>query len=215
MTRAHITFYTYNPAHIPTSTHSRHNASPFKNNTQMQCLCDRYWAQLEACRLPGAQMLNLPFVCPMDHIFEPALMVLPVYAIHWREHSFFDNPRGPAAHARDVALLRDAAEPPGEGAVAAGLQIVTAPAQTDGQLRQVTRESGAAGIRRIHVQNPARIWKGFEAESVEAAFQDHFLRVLSVWCCSPIEKHPVIQYRDWYLRTPEQRQTLDAIEGVP
>lgn len=66
---------------------------------KLQCYCDRYWGPLHRCRLPGASKLQLPFICPLDHIFEP-------YnfddhprehgpALVYREHSFFENERTP------------------------------------------------------------------------------------------------------------------------
>ena len=37
------------------------------------CFCDRSWAPLAACRLPGAPATTLPFECPLDHIANTAL----------------------------------------------------------------------------------------------------------------------------------------------
>ena len=52
-------------------------------------------APLDRCRAPGGGRLELPFVCPMDHIFqqahfadEPALHGPPLFV---REHSFLEN----------------------------------------------------------------------------------------------------------------------------
>ena len=38
---------------------------------KLACYCDRYWAPLEDCRLPGAIQQRLPFLCPMDHVLDP------------------------------------------------------------------------------------------------------------------------------------------------
>lgn len=63
---------------------------------KLLCYCDKYWGPVDRCRLPGARKTQLPFVCPLDHIFEPFHfddrteqygMPLP-----FREHSFLENP---------------------------------------------------------------------------------------------------------------------------
>lgn len=68
---------------------------------KLLCYCDRYWGPVERCRLPGATRMQLPFICPLDHIFEPFHFddhpdrFGPAFA--YREHSFFDNERTPSA----------------------------------------------------------------------------------------------------------------------
>ena len=64
---------------------------------KLQCYCDRYWGPVYRCRVPGASKLQLPFICPMDHVFEPfhfddriEQFGLP---FSFREYSFLENPR--------------------------------------------------------------------------------------------------------------------------
>ena len=76
---------------------------------KLMCYCDRYWGPLQRCRLPGATRLVLPFVCPLDHIFEPfhfddkPEQFGPPIA--YREHSFFENDRTPSAIKDGARLL--------------------------------------------------------------------------------------------------------------
>lgn len=58
-------------------------------------------APLDRCRAPGGGRLELPFVCPMDHIFQqahfadsPELHGPPLLV---REHSFLENPAVPSS----------------------------------------------------------------------------------------------------------------------
>jgi len=38
------------------------------------CYCDKFWHRLDACAIPSARSSQpLPFVCPMDHVVDPAL----------------------------------------------------------------------------------------------------------------------------------------------
>jgi len=40
----------------------------------MWCYCDKYWHRLDQCATPNAATAQpLPFVCPMDHVVDPAL----------------------------------------------------------------------------------------------------------------------------------------------
>jgi hypothetical protein len=66
---------------------------------KLQCYCDRYWGPVDRCRIPGAFKMQLPFVCPMDHILEPyhfddqeKQFGTP---LTFREHSFLENPSTP------------------------------------------------------------------------------------------------------------------------
>jgi hypothetical protein len=37
-------------------------------------VCEDRWL-LHECRMPGAERMDLPYECPMDHIFEPGRWV--------------------------------------------------------------------------------------------------------------------------------------------
>ena len=45
---------------------------------------------LHACRMPGAERMNLPYECPMDHIFEPTRWF--DQEIPFRSAGFLDDP---------------------------------------------------------------------------------------------------------------------------
>jgi len=39
----------------------------------MWCYCDKYWHRLDECAVPNARGAQpLPFLCPMDHVVDPA-----------------------------------------------------------------------------------------------------------------------------------------------
>ena len=40
---------------------------PTLSAPQLFAWCDRYWAELDHCRIPGADNTGLPFVAPLDH----------------------------------------------------------------------------------------------------------------------------------------------------
>jgi hypothetical protein len=66
---------------------------------QLWCGFDRWWAP-HSGKIPGSD-LELPFQCPMDHVFEIEWMARKKDANHFgkdiefRESSFLDNPRTP------------------------------------------------------------------------------------------------------------------------
>ena len=35
---------------------------------RMLCYCDFMWKEMRACRVGGAESMELPFDCPMDHV---------------------------------------------------------------------------------------------------------------------------------------------------
>uniref|UniRef100_A0A061QQR3 Glycosyltransferase n=1 Tax=Tetraselmis sp. GSL018 TaxID=582737 RepID=A0A061QQR3_9CHLO len=71
------------------------------------CFCDRYWAPVEGCRIPGAFATALPFTCPLDHILEPFHMdddpLLFGTPLRFREYSFLE--RKPPSMAYQEATL--------------------------------------------------------------------------------------------------------------
>jgi len=78
---------------------------------RLVCYCDRYWGPLDECRVPGAMQTRLPFVCPLDHIFEPfhfdddpKKFGPPV---RFREHSFLDSQDTPNTIRKGVMLIPD------------------------------------------------------------------------------------------------------------
>ena len=77
------------------------------------CYCDRYWAPVEQCRIPGALALNLPFVCPLDHVLVPGHFgdATSGPRLDFREHSFLENPRTPAILDQAALHVRLDAQP--------------------------------------------------------------------------------------------------------
>ena len=175
----------------------------------MLCLCNRFWEPLRRCRLSGSDTEDLPFICPMDHIFELKQMATPVFGLPIREHSFFDNPRGPKSRPGDVVLVHTRATPPPASSVAADAFLEVGPGLTDPQLREaVSRSPETASLRRMHVLDPGRIWKRFKTDAAENDFTERFLKALSIWERSPFKGHETVSYKNWFLRPLEDRQTL-------
>eukprot|EP00898_Chlorokybus_atmophyticus_P009220 jgi/Chlat1/929/Chrsp108S01364 len=60
----------------------------------LKCYCDRNWWMNTDCRMPAAQAMPMPYICPMDHVFdlEPWYLAGPM---DFREYSFLDNPQVP------------------------------------------------------------------------------------------------------------------------
>jgi hypothetical protein len=71
---------------------------------EMLCFCDRYWWLTHACRMPGAESMPLPFLCPLDHIFDIGRWEDQKLA--YREAGFLSNPRVPLAVTTSRARLR-------------------------------------------------------------------------------------------------------------
>ena len=72
------------------------------------CYCDKLWNNLIGCRAPGAErQATLPFVCPFDHIFDPASFFdTDVQLVGMREYNFLQNPRVPEELRSSIARVR-------------------------------------------------------------------------------------------------------------
>jgi hypothetical protein len=71
---------------------------------EMLCFCDRYWWLTHACRMPGAESMPLPFLCPLDHIFDIGRWE--DEKLQYREAGFLSNSRVPREVTTSVARLR-------------------------------------------------------------------------------------------------------------
>ena len=194
--------------HQPPLVPIRLPLSPFHPD-QMLCLCNRFWEALPRCRIPRPVAEDLPFICPMDHIFNLQEMRPPAFGPPIREHSFFDNPRGPKSRPGEVVLVHTRATPPPTSSVVADAYLDVGPGLTDTQLREaVSRSPETASLRRVHVLDAVRIWSRFEADADENKFTERFLKALGTWERSPFKGHETVSYKDWFLRPLENRQTL-------
>ena len=78
------------------------------------CYCDLNWAEMRACRVPGAEAMPLPFECPIDHLLE-----LPAWhrqtLVRWRPPRYLRHSRRitPASVQR-VAFARSGAHVDGD-----------------------------------------------------------------------------------------------------
>lgn len=51
----------------------RHARASTTTARARRCYCDKYWHRLDQCAIPSATSSQpLPFVCPMDHVIDPA-----------------------------------------------------------------------------------------------------------------------------------------------
>ena len=78
------------------------------------CYCDLNWAEMRACRVPGAEAMPLPFECPIDHLLE-----LPAWhrqtLVRWRPPRYLRHSRRIApASVQRVAFARSGAHVDGD-----------------------------------------------------------------------------------------------------
>ena len=173
----------------------------------MLCLCDRSGGAHDRCRHRGAATQDLPFICPASQIFNPSLLGPPHSDVRVREHSFFDNPRGPPQLPGDTVVAATRRTPWCSSSVEADTLLEVQPGLSERQLRDALgRGSPADGRRQLHVLDPAAVWSRFEAPEEEHRFSNQFLSVLLSLERADIKVSP---YRDWFGRPPEFRRSLD------
>eukprot|EP00892_Ulva_mutabilis_P009534 jgi/Ulvmu1/6953/UM033_0010.1 len=156
---------------------------------KITCYCDRYWGPLDACRVPGASQTRLPFVCPLDHIFEPfhfddkPEQFGP--AIRFREHSFLDNKETPETIRKDVLEMEiemehteqlDGAVVQVEGRRAAAA-IVQDMADVPEQVLRLRYRPRADGMAERFLEEP------FANEALQAGFVARITHMPAFWCC--------------------------------
>ncbi|GFR49885.1 hypothetical protein Agub_g11989 [Astrephomene gubernaculifera] len=132
----------------------------------LACYCDKYWTELEQCRVPGAFQTRIPFLCPMDHVLDPIFMNDPAseYQVRWREHSFLANPRCPNWVKRSWVTFYSSAsvsKPVEKWVVQEGGLVVLLPVNlTEGAIREMLAPYSAYKI--WHLKNAESFFGGFD-----------------------------------------------------
>jgi len=178
---------------------------------ELWCGLDRWWAPHSGV-IPGSHF-QLPFPCPMDHIFDLEQMVREVPHLgprfEWREHSFLQNPRLPKALNESRIVVEFCAE----GQVA-GCADGSAPAQE--QSGRVRLRSGLTDRQLQTALEPFRSRKfihmasltgnafGGHADPGEAdKFKHRTMPYTSLWCCA--NAHPGhVWYDMWFDKVPRR-----------
>ena len=163
---------------------------------QLYCFCDRYWAPLEDCYLPGSTNFTFPFICPLDHVIQPQRIRDPEppipggLIIDYREYSFLENPRVPETlldERIDIIASPDATSLE-ESKGGDGQVEVTVPAGlTDAQLREMLNFDKEAPLLRV-LGSPSTLFSNFMEMENARRFMHKFRTMLDFWCCIDIEK---------------------------
>ena len=152
------------------------------------CGLDRWWAPHDG-NIPGADGPQLPFICPLDHVFELDVLQRDGGMVEWKESSFLDNPKARSIKSRKLSIItcNELSQQCDDGSRQATLLdsgIVKLRAQrTDGEIERAL--SGIAeDFDLIEVDNPSKLWKGFESHEESDLFKQQYSTSTSLWCCA-------------------------------
>eukprot|EP00756_Hemistasia_phaeocysticola_P001511 Hpha_TRINITY_DN11063_c0_g2::TRINITY_DN11063_c0_g2_i1::g.92856::m.92856/K20784/XEG113; arabinosyltransferase len=99
-----------------------------------RCYCDKIWNNLNGCRAPGAERADLPFECPMDHIYD-----VPVWYSHdidFRHASFLEDEKLPPEVKQRRARVRiEGSDLPDKASEEGSVLTVTGPFNDDAARR--------------------------------------------------------------------------------
>ncbi|KAG2439915.1 hypothetical protein HYH02_010544 [Chlamydomonas schloesseri] len=140
---------------------------------KLACYCDKYWTELDKCRVPGAGQTRIPFLCPMDHVLDPIFMndkISPQpWPLRWREHSFLDNPRCPdwVRQSRVTFISSPTATKPVEKWVVqeGGLVVVVPANLTQAGIKDLLKPYTQYKI--WHLKDPELFFGGFDDKELE------------------------------------------------
>eukprot|EP01065_Artemidia_motanka_P007583 TRINITY_DN13793_c0_g1_i1.p1 TRINITY_DN13793_c0_g1~~TRINITY_DN13793_c0_g1_i1.p1 ORF type:complete len:673 (+),score=122.97 TRINITY_DN13793_c0_g1_i1:96-2114(+) len=135
---------------------------------KLWCGYDRVWFPHNGI-FPGSE-LSVPFLCPMDHIFEIGqwLKQHPQSShgpnVEMREHSFLSNPRTPDS-------------------VKTGVVDLPVPAGGLTEQDAVALAEKHSGTPVLRVRSIRTAWKGFATQAAKERFQTRTRPFTSIWCC--------------------------------
>ena len=186
---------------------------------KLYCGFDRWWAPHEG-RIPGSQT-TLPYLCPMDHVFEVESWLRPQPEeefgdfIDFREYSFFDNDGVPESVKSSEVVVElvhscsDGTCTQGTGGVApADIKKVVAPKNlTDVDAMELLREHNKTKV--IRFSSMVGTFGGFVDNADAEKFSRRIKRYAAIWCCKAA--HPghiwydmefdVVPHTDRHMRT--------------
>jgi len=165
---------------------------------KLYCGFDRWWAP-HSGRIPGSDT-ELPYLCPMDHVFEVESWVRdePEAAfgpgIDFREYSFFDNPAVPEAVNASTVEVELVESCDGEkctqniGGVAPKetSKVVANTKLTDVDVENLLREHKDAKVVRFSTMVGA--FGGFVDDKDMTKFSKRLKKYAAIWCCK--NAHP-------------------------
>ncbi|KAL0034633.1 hypothetical protein WJX77_000275 [Trebouxia sp. C0004] len=191
---------------------------------QLWCGMDRWWAPHDG-NIPGSS-LQLPFRCPMDHIFDLEQMIKqhPVEAvgphIEWREHSLLNNsqfPREDLAAAAHIHICLDGESDCHDGSKQVALSTGSSSSiglqanLTDQQLQTALASLKETAV--LHFDSMMGAFGGHANHGDASRFQRRTEVYTSLWCC--VDSHPGhVWYDMWWDQIPHEdrhkRQISDA-----
>ncbi|KAG2482950.1 hypothetical protein HYH03_018175 [Edaphochlamys debaryana] len=143
---------------------------------KLACYCDKYWTELDKCRVPGALQTRIPYLCPMDHVMDPNFMDdgASTWNVRWREHSFLENPRCPESVKRSRVTFYSSnatAKPTEKWVVQEGGLVVLLPAGlTQGAIREMLAKYSQYKI--WHFKDPENLFGGFDDKELAKAVEE-------------------------------------------
>lgn len=182
---------------------------------KLYCGMDRWWAPHDGI-IPGASSLELPFVCPLDHVMDLEWLDKdldePTHGprIEWREYSFLDNPKASQIQSNKLMVITCAEnsklcdDGSKEATIIEGTLVKLKAQRTDEQIRTAL-SSISAKYKLIEFENPVKLWKGFASHETADKFSARYTQSSSLWCCvePPSQGQPGhIWYDMWFDSIP-------------
>lgn len=162
---------------------------------QLYCFCDRYWAPLEDCHLPGSSNFTFPFICPLDHVLQPIRIseLEPPnedgISIDYREYSFLDNPRVPKTlldERVEVVASPDATSVEQKKGRDGQLKVTVPAGLTDAQIQEMLHFEEDVPLLRVQ-GSPSTLFSNFVDVNSARKFMHKFRSILDFWCCLDME----------------------------
>ncbi|GIL81772.1 hypothetical protein Vretifemale_10771 [Volvox reticuliferus] len=161
---------------------------------KLACYCDKYWTELDQCRVPGATQTRIPFLCPMDHVLDPIFMDdgASDFKVRWREHSFLENSRCPDWVKRSRVTFYSSpttTRPVEKWVVQEGGLVVLLPTNlTEGEIRDMLKPYYAYKV--WHIKDPEKFLRGFDDKKLEAAVESRIKHLQPVMPPDPAPPPP-------------------------
>lgn len=154
------------------------------------CGLDRWWGPHDG-HIPGARLPQLPFMCPLDYVFN--LEVLDRGEVRWKESSFLENPKAASIASRKLRIItcNEESAQCDDGSKQATMMQVEGGGESIVKLRakrtdkQIARalEGIAEGFDLIEFDNPSKLWSRFEDRMQNDWFNQLYMMATDLWCC--------------------------------
>jgi hypothetical protein len=166
---------------------------------KLWCGFDRWWAPHHG-KIPGSST-ELPYLCPMDHVFEVETWLRPMPeneagpTINFREYSFLENPSVPKElldSAVTVELVKTCGNDTsclqggGEAAPSGVKKIVAEKGFSDLEVMRLLHNYKDAKVLKFSTM--VGVFSGFEDRQKMELFSTRLKRYAGLWCCK--HAHP-------------------------